>query len=259
MITNIFVFILSYIAGAIGITNLIGTGFVFQAINIVFKLINGPDILWRIHLGNFLISCLFLVFNFKYIFHRILYLFISLLVLLPTWLVGKFISSQYEFSNYKYVVILALIIITIFNLINVFSIKINPNGTVDETENIKLNNDDLIFVGFSSLISSCFEINFGVILTSLFLILKSNLKIRSIANLVFFNMFLYSLLNLIWYFFKKEIVIFQNNEFYVFIGIILGSITSLVFYRNLNDKFLNKFSTSCILIYLITLFVSKQF
>lgn len=73
MIESLLILFTSFMSGALGIINLIGTGFIFQMINLISKLSNGPDILWRIHLGNFIISALFMIFNFKYMIGRIFF------------------------------------------------------------------------------------------------------------------------------------------------------------------------------------------
>lgn len=167
------------------------------------------------------------------------------------------ILNQYHIANYKIIFLLILIIIACINLFGTLGEKTSHKSFNNQDGSENLNFDDMFFIALSSFISSLFEINFGVIFVTLILLLKVKVKMKSLANLTFCNMLIYSGLNLIWYLMKREIILYQSKEIYIFSGIAFGALFTLILFKHFNDSFLRKISTSCILIYLITIIFGK--
>lgn len=218
------------------------------------KISNGQDLQWRIHLANFIISLIYVSFNLNSIFRRIYYLIGVLFVVAISWAGGKIFQNHFNILNFKLLVLVFMIALAFFNI---KKSKTIIESSENDSGYIVFNIDDLLIISFCSFGSSYFEINFGVISCLVFLTLKKKIKIIELSNVVYFSMLLYSILNFIWYNMKYEIKFDESLEIFVFSGLVLGAIFSMLIKSKLQDKIITKIILISMLIYSVTLFFNN--
>ncbi len=229
MIIGLVAFLVSFLSGSLGVLNVIGSGFVFTTINTLIKLTNGQDYQWRIHLANFFISLIYLIFNLSKIFRNIYYLFGTLIIVVISWGFGKVLLNHFSVTNFKIFFLLGMIILASLN------VKKSENIVVanDVLSDVSIfNSNDFFIISFCSFLSSYLEVNFGAISCLVLITIKKKIKMIDLTNIVYFSMLFYSILNFTWYSIKKEVHFDTELEIYLFLGLIFGAIFSMSFRNN---------------------------